>query len=290
MQGLPDGILWAQLSQDFSSSGTGSSIFDFDGDGKAEAVYRDECYLRVYEGHSGRVIYSAPASSGTGFELPVIVDVDGDFATEIVVPRSAGGPDCPEFDPLFPASTGFVKQGGFAILRDPEDLWAASRPIWNQHAYSITHITDDGQVPKSSQMLPNWTQPGLNNFRQNTQGDLGVLNIADLTVVLSNVAGLCAGQSGTITLEARVCNRGTNPVQDGVTVQFLEGDTAQQATLVCETQTSKLLKPGECEEISCAGDLSGQADVYVIVDPEGTIADCHPGNNEGAGALALCPK
>ena len=295
MASLPDGILWAQPSQDFSSSGTGSSIFDFDGNGSGEAVYGDECYVRVYEGATGEVIFSAPASSGTGFELPVIVDVDGDFATEIVVSRSIG-PDCPATDPLFAGSTPFVKQGGFVILRDPEDRWAASRPIWNQHAYSITHVTDDGRVPASSQMLPNWTQPGLNNFRQNTQGDLGVLNIADLTVVLSDVGNLCAGQTGTTTLQARVCNRGTNPVQDGVSVQFLEAVEAPvdggvpQGTIVCETETNELLMPGECEEIECTGELSGQADVYVIVDPDGTIADCHPGNNDGAGALALCPK
>ena len=118
MASLPDGILWAQPSQDFSSSGTGSSIFDFDGNGAGEAVYGDECYVRVYEGASGEVIYSAPASSGTGFELPVIADVDGDFATEIVVARSVG-PDCPSPDPLFPNSPEFIKQGGFAILRDP---------------------------------------------------------------------------------------------------------------------------------------------------------------------------
>jgi hypothetical protein len=182
------------------------------------------------------------------------------------------------------------------ILRDPEDRWAASRPIWNQHAYSITHITEDGQVPASSQWLPNWTQPGLNNFRQNTQGDLGVLNIADLTVVLSDVGNLCQGQSGSTVLKARVCNRGTNPVQDGVTVQFVEADSAPAdggvptGETVCETVTTTLLQPGECEEIECTGELTGQKDVYVIVDPDGTIADCHPGNNDGAGALALCPK
>lgn len=100
MAGLPAGVLWAQPSQDFSSSVTGSSIFDFNGDGSAEAVYRDECYLRVYDGPSGEVLFSAPASSGTGYDLPIIADVDGDFATEIVVPRTAYS-RCPATDPLF---------------------------------------------------------------------------------------------------------------------------------------------------------------------------------------------
>ncbi|MCU0692788.1 MAG: hypothetical protein MUF54_15415, partial [Polyangiaceae bacterium] len=133
MASLPDGILWAQPSQDFSSSGTGSSIFDFDGNRTGEAVYGDECYVRVYAGATGEVSYSASASSGTGFELSVIVDVDGDFASEIIVARSLG-PACPASDPLFPGSPGFVRQGGFVILRDPEDRWAASRPIWASFA------------------------------------------------------------------------------------------------------------------------------------------------------------
>jgi hypothetical protein len=288
MEGLPDGVLWAQLSQDFSSSGTGSSIFDFDGDGNAEAVYGDECYLRVYKGATGEVIFSAPASNATGFELPVIADVDGDFATEIVVARSPGTA-CPAQDPLFPAAEPWSQQGGFAILRDPKDGWASSRPIWNQHAYSITHVTDDARIPMGSQVLPNWTQPGLNNFRQNTQGSLGLLNIADLTVVFTDVSDLCSGESGDGTLKAKVCNRGTNPVQDGVTVDFLASDAGGSSS-ICTAVTTTLLAPGDCQEVQCDGFIPGTGNVYVAVDPEGKIADCHPGNNDGAGTLQLCPE
>lgn len=289
MKHLPDGVLWAQESQDFSSSGTGSSIFDFNGDGQAEAVYRDECYLRVYEGPTGTVMFSAPASSGTGFDMPTIVDVDGDFATEIVVPRSVYD-KCPAHDPLFSGGAAFEAKGGFVVLRDPKDRWAASRPIWNQHAYHITNVTDNATIPKSSEIKTNWTEKGLNNFRQNTQGDLGVLHIADLTVVLSDITGLCAGYAGTKQLDAKVCNRGTNPVQDGVQVQFVEVPSEDTKVVVCETTTSKLLKPGDCESVNCTGNLTGTALVKVIVDPTGSIADCHSNNNEGASTLELCPK
>ncbi|MBW2525103.1 MAG: hypothetical protein JRI23_13050, partial [Deltaproteobacteria bacterium] len=291
MDALPDGILWAQPSQDFSSSATGSSVFDFNGDGAAEAVYADECYVRVYEGATGQVIFSAPASSGTGYELPVIVDADGDYATEIVVSRAGNSPDCPDPDPLFPSATGFTKVGGFAILRDPEDRWAASRPIWNQHAYSVTHIEDDATAPSTSNVTPNWTDPDLNNFRQNTQGNLGMLDIADLTVVFTDVLGLCAGDPGTIDLEARVCNRGTNPVQDGVLVEFVESASdIASGSVLCDTTTTSALDPGECEVVSCTGDVAGLGNVFAVVDPADTIADCHPGNNDGPGAMQLCPE
>ncbi|RLB56648.1 MAG: hypothetical protein DRJ42_02780 [Deltaproteobacteria bacterium] len=281
--GLPNGVLWAQPSSDFSSSGTGSSIFDFNGDGRGEAVYRDECYLRVYDGANGEVLFSTPASSGTGFELPIIADVDGDFATEIVVARTMNT-GCPAMDPLFPGGDAHVAQNGFVILRDPEDRWASSRPIWNQHAYSVTHVTDDAQVVQTSAWQQNWTVPGLNNFRQNVQGDLGVLNIADLTVVFFNVDEICTAElPADLDLRARVCNRGTNPVIDGVTVRFTEG-----AVAVCESTTTRLLEPGECEEIGCRGTVTSADELLVEVDPDDEVADCHPGNDLGAPAAALC--
>lgn len=289
---LPSGVLWAQPSQDLSSNITGSSIFDFNGDGAGEAVYRDECYIRVYNGKSGAVLFSAPASSGTGQEYPTIADIDGDFATEIVVPRTAYG-GCPAVDPLFPKSGTFYTSTGFVVYRDPLDRWANSRPVWNQHAYSVTHVTDDAQVPKTSSFVDNWLAPGLNNFRQNTQGSVGLLKIADLTVELIDLGKLCDFGGGTKELQAEVCNRGTNPVQDGVVVEFLETDDpnkqADQAVVVCSAKTTKLLQPGECEVVKCTAMLGGQGNIYVDVDPEDKIADCHPGNNLGADAFELCP-
>lgn len=289
---LPDGVLWVQPSQDLSSNVTGSSIFDFNGDGAAEAVYRDECYLRVYDGRSGVVLFSAPASSGTGNEYPSIADVDGDFATEIIVPRTSFN-GCPAMDPLYPMADKFVSRPGFVIYRDPLDRWANSRPVWNQYQYSITHVTDDARVPSAADFVNNWQQPGLNNFRQNDQGDTGKLNIADLTVELTDLGTLCQNQGGMIDLQAEVCNRGTNPVQDGVVVQFLEttdpNQTVEDATVVCEAVTTKLLEPGECEVVQCTANLQGGGTVYVDVDPTDKIADCHPGNNLGADALDICP-
>lgn len=296
------GILWARPSQDYSSSETGSSIFDFNGDGKAEAVYRDECYLRVYEGATGNVVFSAQASSGTGQELPVIVDVDGDFATEIVVARATNNPACPATDPLLAdggvsedgGTPTFTKAGGFVILKDPQDRWAASRPVWNQHAYSITNVTDDARIPRSSEWKRNWEQPGMNNFRQNTQGDLGKLALADLTAQIEDVKGLCSGASGSVPLRTRVCNRGTNPVQDGVTIGFFatpQGagafDAAAQ-TPICSTKTPTILSPGNCVKVTCTGFVPAGVDVIVVTDPGGEVADCHPGNNRGASARVLC--
>ena len=159
--------------------------------------------------------------------------------------------------------------------------------------YYITHANDDATIPKSSETLNNWQVDGLNNFRQNTQGTLGKLNIADLTVELADLENLCELQGGAADLSAEVCNRGTNPVQDGVVVQFLEttdpNAPVDDAVVVCQALTTKLLLPGECEIVMCNAMLMGGGNIFVDVDPEDKIADCHPGNNLGAGALGICP-
>ncbi|MBK9755932.1 MAG: hypothetical protein IPO88_21005 [Nannocystis sp.] len=125
------------------------------------------------------------------------------------------------------------------------------------------------------------------------RGPLDALNIADLTVELTDLGNLCEQMGGQIDLQAEVCNRGTNPVQDGVVVQFLEttdpNAPIEDAKVVCETVTTKLLLPGECEIVVCSADLMGGGNIYVDVDPEDKIADCHPGNNLGADAFGLCP-
>ena len=138
------GIRWRQPSQDFSSGSTGSTLFDFNGDGRVEVVYRDEQILRIYDGPTGQVLSQYPISSGTILENPVVADVDLDGHAEIVVPGHGGTP-------------------GIFVLEDPRDLWVEARSLWNQHTYHVTNISEDGTVPANE--TRNWDS--WNNFRQN---------------------------------------------------------------------------------------------------------------------------
>ncbi len=96
-------IRWTQPSQDSSSAQTGSSIFDFEGDGPAEAVYADECFTRVYEGATGDVLYSAARTSCTWYENPIVADPDFDEKSEIIVGSNTNcSISCPLIDPIHP--------------------------------------------------------------------------------------------------------------------------------------------------------------------------------------------
>jgi len=348
------GILWSRPSQDHSSNITGSSLFDFEGDGSVEAVYADECFVRVYKGTDGTVLYSQWRSSCTWNENPVVADVDGDYTAELVVPsnRSCGtapqdmggtayetSPHGNPMDPLFTGlpcidstdcassvcSSGFCRctsdaecgGGGFVcapppagtpgsgntcraewpgsvhgvrVYRDSLDRWVGSRFIWNQHAYAITNVLEDGTVPRTSLAELNWQVAGLNNFRQNIQGDLNPDHSPDMTSGQGTFAASC--DQGALTLTVRICNRGTNPVAAGVSVGFFDGDPDQGGALVCSTATTQNLDPGDCEMVDCDwqnAPIDDPTDITVVVDYDTQRTECLETNNRASILGATCP-
>lgn len=79
--------LWTMTHSDRSAQ-TSMTMFDFNGDGKQEIVYRDEETLRLIDGSTSKpvTIANMSVSSATKSEYPVVADVDGDGQAEIIVP------------------------------------------------------------------------------------------------------------------------------------------------------------------------------------------------------------
>ena len=148
-------LLWEAETADFSSNRTGSTVFDFQNDGSAEVVYRDEQHLWIFRGVDGAVLYDTPVGSATTVEAPIVADVDGDGAAEIVVAS----------DSSRPLPDGGTREPGLYVFGSSTGDWVRARPIWNQHSYHVTNVLSDGTVPAEEQ--PNWLLPGLNDFRKN---------------------------------------------------------------------------------------------------------------------------
>lgn len=147
-------VRWQSAIRDFSSNLTGAAAFDFQSDGSAEVVYNDEHNLWILDGTTGAVLHRQVNPSCTGNEYPVIADVDADGAAEIIVSRNG---ICG-----ISGSLG-VFDSGLLVIGSANGSWAPTRGVWNQHAYSITNVNDNGSIPQFQK--PNWLQPGLNNFR-----------------------------------------------------------------------------------------------------------------------------
>jgi hypothetical protein len=277
-----DGILWQRPSQDVSSGVTGASVFDFNADGRAEVVYADECFLRVYDGRDGRVLYSVARASGTGYENAIVADVNGNRSAEIVVTLNSSA--CPATDPLFP-SARFSSESGLLVLRDAAASWANSRPIWNQHAYHVTHVTERGTIPRTSVVTRNWRAAGLNTFRANTQGMFPAFGLADLTVRPAGVAMSCRGLEATVPVT--VCNRGRGPANNPARVRVRAG--GPMGPEVCAVTAPAPIESGACVDVRCTGTLRSLAeDLHVTVDDDGAQPECVERNNRTVLAAPQC--
>jgi hypothetical protein len=350
----PDYILWSKHTQDHSSDITGSSVFDFAGDGTPEVVYGDECFARVFSGFDGTVLFSQYHSSCTWIENPVVADVDGDFHAEIVVPSNLAcgtgnaGIACGQLDangvdeefvgqqcmtnadcvsnscdsgycrctttaqccslnddamcleagtscvppPAGTAGTGNTCRAphphglqGIRVYKDAKNRWVQSREIWSQHAYAVTHIAEDGTIPKTSQWAANWSTAGLNNFRQNVPGEADGNPVGDLTAQAGPFFS-CAG--GGAVFQEPVCNRGTAPVAAGVIVGFYAGGTQ-----VCSATTATPLNVGQCENVSCTWAMpptsqGSEVNVQVVANDGGGTAECDTTNDDGVVEDVYC--
>ena len=190
-------LLWTQSVND-ASGAAGPVLFDFEGDGYPEVVYADESTVRIFNGLDGSIkLQSNNHSSYTGFETPVVADVDADGQAEIVMLHGQGS-------------------YGLSVYGDADESWLPGRQVWNQHGYSITNVDDDGGIPLAQEA--NWSQ--YNNFRS---GDAG-LPPAEWEDLQPEIVEVCVEECpDVLELSVRVWNRGTGDVQPGISVVVRAG-------------------------------------------------------------------
>lgn len=296
-------IKWQHGTKDTSSAVTGSSVFDFEGDGFAEVVYSDECFLRVLDGQTGELRFAAPNTTFTATEALIVADVDGDESAEIVrvsnsanwscntEPWISGDPDT-GLPPWTPASDEQVYYRGLSVFGAVDRSWVGTRAIWNQHAYNVTNVcsgTDSacsdpniyGSIPVFEQ--PNFLLPWLNNFRQNVM-DEGVFNAPNATVDLDVEC------SNPMVVRVSVRNAGLAPLPAGVAVEVRRLDTNAVIGVIA---TMDSLFPGQIATYELDTPLEPNTEIEfvgeIIVDPQNpTFIECEDGDNISEPATAFC--
>lgn len=195
-------------------------------------------------------------ASGTLYEYPLIVDVDNDGSTEIVL-----------------ASNNYAYGGwnGITVIGDAADSWRPSRPIWNQYAYSITNVEDDGSIP--ARPAPNWER--YNNFRTGgTTLGLGY-ELPDLSPGPPETCMLECGDN-VVELVLPVANSGLAATAEfEVRIVRASGGTPLFAETVpgLEPGVVHELGPYRIERRGWSGSL------FLRVDDDNAIEECDEGDN-----------
>ena len=272
-----DGTLqWSHETAETSSGITGSTVFDFNGDGTAEVVYGDEENFYIFEGTTGTILFQEPEhSSRTQVEYPVIVDVNADGSADIVL-----------------SSNRVFEESGWdgvtALTGTNETGWWATRRVWNQHAYFVTNVDDDGTIPQY-QLNP-WEVH--NSFRQ-ARPETGWDGYA-VPDVLPVVQGICDDGCPTeMTLAFRIWNRGAEDVMAGLPVSlwddhlnYMLGSTYVPDEIPAGWTSATLEIPFDPHEIPDGA-------VMLRVDRFGTgddiYVECDEDNNDVVLSDVSCP-
>jgi hypothetical protein len=274
-----DTFLWVRKTRDKSSAVTGSSVFDFEGDGSAEALYGDEINLWIYRGTDGMdLLPKFCNTNGTLWEYPVVADVDNDGQADVLVVSNDYYKDI-----LGIVCDGGVTTSGLRIYGSPNNSFVRTRRVWNQHTYHITNINEDGTIPLVE--ANNWTEPGLNNYRQNKQPD-GVFGAPDAIVAL-----LYPKCFGVFSLVALVRNLGSASLPPGAKVTFYKGEMPN-GEVIGEATTKLALYPAQAEQVAIElGEMhpdvqSGTVPVYAVVTTP--AIECRTDNNFSAQESGAC--
>lgn len=265
--------LWRTTTFDYSSGFTGSAVFDFEGDGKAEVVYADEQNVYVYDGATGSVkLTESEHSSATCSEYPTIADVDNDGHADIIYTSSAYS----------------GSEQGVRVISDRDNSWQAGRPVWNEHAYSITNVNDDVTIPASPES--NW-EAGYNNFRSGDITPVTGGGLPDLEVQILDVCVEDCGE-GKLTVWLAVENGGTATVTQSFDVELLGVTDSGQISLWSETYSDGLAAGYRSASIEVDLDsipmpLSG---LVARVNADGAVSDCHTDNDTDSWDKTICPE
>ena len=252
--------LWAKAIDDSSSHSTGSSVFDFEGDGAAEVVYADENQLWVLDGRTGTVrINDSRHTSGTINEYPVIADVDNDGNAEIVVAND---------------NTTY----GIMVIGDAGDNWVSARHVWNQHAYSIVNINDDLTVPATQD--PNW--PDYNSFRQGSPGSFSATDAPDLYPLSYGSCQSACGQAVEVLLQ--VANEGALLAGSSLDIDLYGVASNGSRTLLDTVPLGTDLDPGDLSAVYRftvpAATVLSYASIIAVVDADAEANECDEADNE----------
>jgi len=251
-----------------SSGAAGPVLFDFELDGFPEVLYADEVSVRFFSGLDGQEKFSSyEHGSYTILETPIVADVDNDDQVEIVLGHCTWN-------------------RSLTVYGDADQTWPAGRKVWNQHAYSITNVTDLGDVPVEAES--NW--PRFNSFRS---GDVG-RPPGEWIDLQAEIWDVCDREcdANRVYVGAWVTNAGNVEAPAGIPVSLRAG--LRGAVLATQYTTTAIASGsvGEALVFEVEAAALGEETPVVIADEtpegEGLVFECDERNNLWSWGAGVC--
>ncbi|MEM7248278.1 MAG: FG-GAP-like repeat-containing protein [Acidobacteriota bacterium] len=244
--------LWDVAHGD-GSGNTQLALFDFDGDGQHEIVYRDTGKLRIFRGRDGMVLLDSGddrCNSDTGNEHPTIVDVDLDGMAEVIV-------SCSGFVAVYESVAG--------------ELWLPARTVWDQSAYQVTNIHDDLAVPEDftdNFRLHNHyhaqVSPGL--YPESVAVPRSDVAVSSLRIEPTAAAVLDCDVDTSVELELEVCVPADVAARAFELHYFLGDPRMAGAVHLNEVLLTEPIPAGECRTFVHLVDFGADGDVFVVLN------------------------
>ncbi|MGK7397730.1 MAG: gliding motility-associated C-terminal domain-containing protein [Candidatus Cyclobacteriaceae bacterium M3_2C_046] len=279
-----------------SSGNTGTTVFDFNGDGESEIIYRDEKKLYVVDGRDGSETRIAWCPSQTGREYPVVADVNGDGETEICV-------SCQNQDVKNKGDRG---DGEIRLYGSLDEKWMPARSVWNQHGYFNVNINDNLTIPRGQQLhhmaFGQYICDSLDSSGNPIPGDVFPLNSflnqspkLESNGCLSYASPDLTFDDSSIKIFPPTCpdldfyvsfniqNHGDIVINRDLYVTFYEGDPDNGGVkLNTDTVTITDLKPGTAfwaDSLNVKG-TGTDFDLYIKLNDPQSVLECDNGNNK----------
>lgn len=295
---------WKTPILEVSSGNTGTTVFDFNGDGESEIIYRDEEALYLIDGTDGSKTYLFSCPSQTGREYPVAADVNGDGETEICVSCQIGN------------TKGDRGNGEIRLYGSLNEKWMPARSIWNQHGYFNVNINEDMTIPKGQQLhhlsFSDYLCDSLDAGGNPVAGKVMPLNsflnqspVLESTGCPSYASPDLFFDGSTLQVFPPTCpedefyvsfeieNIGDIYVSKTLYVSFYEGDPTLPGSTALNTDSVEVvnLKPGESIMVDSLTVVSNNPDfdLFIVVNDPANILECDYSNNMASAPIKSLP-
>jgi len=244
-------LLWSHEIFDPSAI-TVSTVFDFCGNGAVDVIYRDQDFLYIYDGPTGDIKLQIPCRSATHIENPIIMDVDADGQTEILI--TCG-----------PSAT----QGRVIALKSGGSPWQSTRKVWNQHAYFATNVNDDLSIPIQQQNTHLVGNGLLMNTFLNQFSDPNA-PVPDASISISVQS--CPSED-SVTLQLEICNSEKRVLSNTTPIQiYTQNPTIINTAPVASFTVSQNLRRDSCTTVLTTLPTPASGTFFAVVNDDFSIS------------------